>query len=1009
MIKNIFVNKTNFLAFSDMLESVCEDEKNIIIVPDKFSLSSEQLFLEKRVVSFSTQIFSLTKFASMVLKENLDGKKVIDKNISIMLISCIIKENQQSFRHFKSIKSVAEFSADVFKFISQIESSGVQDFNENLSKELKDKLFDLNLIYEKYREKQKDFLIDAGKKYDLFVKEIKNSEIVGKSNFFFGMFTNLTAQEKKIVKEIAKFAKSVSFSASKSENRINNNEIFEFYSSLGKNVSVFEKNSLNDYNNFIISTFFDKKKAKFELLNDEIKIFEAKDIEEEVDNLVFEIRKDIFVDNLRFKDLAICVNGLERYEKLICEKFDKASFSYFLDIDEKLINTSYARFVLNFFDALKDFKVENILKILKSGYLTIDEKIVFEFENFAREFVIDNIFCDVHFLKEKENFASFEYVRDFVAKKIRNFAQESAKTQKTSQFFESLAKIFEEFSVNERLQEKIDNLKEKDILKFKRLSQVQSKVQECFDDVSSFCENFNLIDVRFFVELCFENVMISLPSSSCDEIFVGDCLKSIYKNYEKVYVLGADSSFPSLVRDDALLSDDELKQIEKDAEIEPKSTKTNKINYYKAFENLLSSNKNLVLSYFVKNRSGVNFPSISIKNFLEHFLVNSTPIKMTKISGDVLEALDYNDILNVLSLKFGSKKDFVKSFYLSKPSKAKDVMQKFILDRTNWKIDEEKEEIDKNVIHIKNYSSSSVEDYFACPRKYFLKDVLKISKPNECLFDGRIVGLIVHDCLKKIAGFMGKRQEIDRKTKEKIVFDVLNSDEISFLKQNRTNKQLFENLTNEILRLFDFVIENQKTSEFVLKKAEYRFEKVYNGFLLKGFVDRIDETENEFVVIDYKTGNTKIDYADIVLGKKVQLLLYAKVLEEILSKKCVGVFYLTINDDYSTKEQNNIFYNGILIDNELIRKKLIGENEKFFELKEKYLLSENQFDKLKNYVFEKVMTAIKNIQKENFCEFPTSYDGKTSCDYCDFKDICLFVRPNCLEYDDEMIKEILDD
>ena len=71
-------------------------------------------------------------------------------------------------------------------------------------------------IYRKYEE-----LIN----YTLFLNEIKNSEIIKKSNFYFGMFNSLTTQGKNIIKEICKYAKSVSFACAKTQSRVNNNEI----------------------------------------------------------------------------------------------------------------------------------------------------------------------------------------------------------------------------------------------------------------------------------------------------------------------------------------------------------------------------------------------------------------------------------------------------------------------------------------------------------------------------------------------------------------------------------------------------------------------------------------------------------------------------------------------------------------------------------------------------------------------------------------------------------------
>jgi len=219
----------------------------------------------------------------------------------------------------------------------------------------------------------------------------------------------------------------------------------------------------------------------------------------------------------------------------------------------------------------------------------------------------------------------------------------------------------------------------------------------------------------------------------------------------------------------------------------------------------------------------------------------------------------------------------------------------------------------------------------------------------------------------------------------------------------------------EIKKLFVFIENQQKNSNFIISKAEFKFEKILDGIKFEGFIDRIDESENEFIIIDYKTGSTKISYAEIVFGKKIQLILYAKILETILNKKCAGIYYLSVNDDFSTDNKLKIYLNGITknanntvfrLDNSMFyEKNSIKSN--YFEFSDKFVLSKTEFENLLGKTYEKVINAIKQIENGKFGAMPLNLDNKSSCEYCDYKEICNLKAENKVELDDNLLNELL--
>lgn len=1011
-MQKIFVDKTNIYAFKNMLKSINENENNIIIVPDKFSLNSEQLFFEENnlTVSFSTQTFSLTKLASKVLEKQLMKKKLIDKNISVMIISQIISENKHNFKYFKNIKDEVNVSLDVYNFISQVLSSQVLSFCDNLPKELQNKIDDMNLILKEYLKRINKDLVDSSFKFELFLKEIKNSNLIKNTNFYFGMFESLTNQVKSIIKEIAKYAKSVNFSASEIDNRVNNNDILNFYKSCEKNFEIVKTNSLDKFSNFMQNNFFSSNNQKLLIENNRLILFEAKNIDDEIDNIVYEIKKDIFLNNLRFKDIAVCLTDQNLYLQKIKEKFAKANINFFVDENQKLSDCGYARFLLMLLNSVLYFDVYDAINILKSGFVLIDEQKVENFEIFVNKIGLKSFFetQKINCFCEDELFENFRMIVDSFVNLIFDFKKEIENVD-TNEFFLKFDKLIESLGAKKMLKQKIENFKETNVILFKQYNQIEAKVDKCFENICEFeNQKINIKKIIYFVKLCFENTLISLAPISVDSVFVGDCENSYFKSYKKIYILGASSNFPKLTADNAIFAENELKKLEKNVGINPKPSLVNKLSYFRCFEILLNSTQNLVLSYCAKSGNGQNYPSVFIKNCLKHFEREDGDMSFLKVNLDVLNTFDYNQILPILSIKFSNFDDFIKNYYLQENGKLKEVLEKVVKDKTDWKFEFLKDNIDKNLIETKIFSSSSLEDYFGCSKRYYFKDVLKL-KPKETMdFDSRVVGNIVHCCCKELCDRIIKNEPIDRKKQEEIVENIFLQKKYAFLKTVENSENKIFNLKNEILKLFDFILENQKQSEFKICKTEFGFLKQFDGITFKGFVDRIDETNDEFVIIDYKTGKTKIDYCDIFVGTKIQLLLYAKILEKVLNKKCVGVYYLSVSDDFSTKKKQKIYFNGITVNENNVLHRLNFKDENF-EFKDKFLLTKKQFDNLLNFVFEKIKTAVKNIENANFLENPVVIDDFSCCDYCEYSSVCLQKHENIIEFDENMIKEILDD
>lgn len=1019
----LITNKLNILAFKDLIDEIDITTNSIIVVPDKFTLSAEQMFFEQKNVmaNFSVRVFSLSKLANIVIGNELISKKIIDKSISLMIISSIIEENLSKFKYFTNIKDINQITEDIFNVISQIKSSKINDFNDNLPEILKIKFSDLKFIMEEYTKRQENYLVDASKKFDLFLKHIENSEFIKNHDFYFGMFNSLTAQVKDIIKLICKTAKSVTLSTSKSKNRINNNEVFDFYKSIKTEEEKSGKSNLNKIASFIEENFFTTNKSTFNIKNDEIKLFELKNPQEEIENLSLEIKKDILLNGLRYKDISICVTNMESYKELIKKEFNKQKFSFLIDENVKLIDNGYSRFVLDFLNILQFCNNKKVLSLIKNFYIDIDEDIKNNFEQFILKYSLieQSKLTEYKVFKDDELYADYIYVFNNYVLKIYNFKSE-IENLNIHTFYKKFNELLDYFNSKSKLNEKSEFYRDFDILKYKQYVQIEEKIFECEKNICEFYnEKININKLSNFMTLCFNNTTISVPCTSVDSIFVGDYNNSFYKPCKKMYVIGCDSkNCPNLKQDISLFTDKELENLQKDNIIEPKVIDANRLNYYKCFQTFLSFEENISISYsLIDNMGNRNFPSNIYKNFVSRFLKNNEKLVIEKRSLNLLNYFEGNEILSLLPFKFNSKDSILKYYYQVEDSRLKIVLKNLLENYYNEiLIDKNDEIIDKNLIKVNNFTASNLENYFSCPSKFLFKEILKLKKFEPINLDAKVIGNIVHLCCYKLGQKLIRNEDVNEIEKNNLINEILNSKEFKFIYYLENSKQIIENLRNEILRLFDFIINEQISSEFKISKVEYKFEHNENGKKFKGFVDRIDENDKEFIIIDYKTGNTRIEYSDIVFNKKIQLFFYATILEKILNKKCVGIYYLSINDDFSKTDKVKIILNGITVNENNNLHKLDNASyfEKtiksyYFDFKEKYLLNTIQFNKLKDYTYQNVLNAINEIKNANFSANPTLKDDISACEYCDYNVICKYKSERVLNYTDDLIKDIIDD
>ena len=310
------------------------------------------------------------------------------------------------------------------------------------------------------------------------------------------------------------------------------------------------------------------------------------------------------------------------------------------------------------------------------------------------------------------------------------------------------------------------------------------------------------------------------------------------------------------------------------------------------------------------------------------------------------------------------------------------------------------EKTEEDITNINKYlqetglTPSALNEYIKCPLKFYYTYIKGIREKFEVAttLDAAQLGTVFHAVMELIyTPFKDKKvtkEDLSQYTKEKIeelttkaviatLYELKNFDDVEKYTYEITgeNKILFEIIVEMVVNMLEC---DKKRTPFTHISNEKRYDKDYTtseGYklLLKGYIDKIDETDSAVHLIDYKTTKlndnilaTKVDSAD-ELSKFFYESNYKKYVKEIL-QMC---FYNLLYRKHTNKEIETYLF--------LARMSFDHDN---FLTNTQVILPENW----ETVFCDELDKVIHNlINKENRI-YQT--DNTKNCEYCYFAPMC---------------------
>ncbi len=328
----------------------------------------------------------------------------------------------------------------------------------------------------------------------------------------------------------------------------------------------------------------------------------------------------------------------------------------------------------------------------------------------------------------------------------------------------------------------------------------------------------------------------------------------------------------------------------------------------------------------------------------------------------------------------------------------------------------------------KTTSVSALQTYFECPYKYFFRYGLKIKKADDGLVTPLDVGQFLHKIVELYvtAGMPAKVAEFVEKTAE--------TEKDKFAKYRlKENERTYNKLKEEAVVLCEIVAKQVSSGAFRPYKTEASFGRENSelrtitlpssGVKLVGDIDRIDLYGDRARVIDYKTGSIEFSWKDLYYGKKIQLMIYTRVMREN-AYRAAGFFYFPFSVRWSDDEFDHRLKGAFdskpdmltALDGSLTTENVAdainvpldgGKAQKSLKSTiievslglnkdgDTYILGNNthackeeELDAAADYAVAVADKAATEIMDGNIVASPFADGKKSACDYCDYATIC---------------------
>lgn len=815
----------------------------IFIVPEQFSFQSEKNILnvigEKaalrvKVLSFKRLAYKVFSEIGGVTRSHLNSA---GRNMLIYHIMDKYKEELKTFsaaaRKQGFVDTVAE-SISEFKKYEVTPDILVNVINKIENEELKNKLYDLSLIYREFNNLMEKNYIDPDDDLTVLREKIDYTTAFNGAEVWIDEFSSFTPQQYSIIEKLMKKCSRVNitlcmdgerkftgadiFSVTEStENKIlkiatENNIKLEKPVFLNK--KPFPRFSENKELAFLENNLYAFPYEIFKEKTSNIKIYNSANSFSEIEGVAREIISLCRDKDYRLNDIAVVAGNLESYEKVVSVIFKEYGIPYFMDQKRSIEDNNLVVLVNSIMEVfVKNWSYEAVFRYLKSGFSNIEAEDIDLIENYVlaagikgrKKWVLmdswDYNIYDNDFEREcseetQQKLIRINDIRKKIIEPFKNFREKIVRRNTAAEICTALFEFLNEIDAPEKVEKLIGEFKEEGKQVLANIySQIWNVIMELMNQIVEVMgdEKVNLDKFSKILLMGFKEHEMGLIPSSLDQVIVGSVSRLKSHCIKNLFIVGVnDGIFPSAGLEEGILSDNDRNLLlEKGVEL-AKDTKTRAFEeQFLVYTTLTNCSDNLIVSYPMSDIEGKSLrPSIIINRL-------KTLFPLMNVQSDIIKSEDDEENVNLISSQIPTFNEMVFAFrksiddnyrselwrdvyrYYSKDEKWANISENILsgMFYTNQVDSISKEKAEKLYGTNPKMSVSRFEKYIACPFAYYVQYGLKLKERKMFNLTAPDIGSFMHKVIDEFCVEIKKNdikwQDVDEKIRERIISDIV--------------------------------------------------------------------------------------------------------------------------------------------------------------------------------------------------------------------------------------------
>ncbi|MBK5243559.1 MAG: exodeoxyribonuclease V subunit gamma [Eubacteriaceae bacterium] len=787
---------------------------------------------------------------------------------------------------------------------------------------------------------------------------------------------------------------------------------------------------------------------------DDISLTQCQNTWEEVEKGAQKILGLIRDDGFSFKDIVVLTGDIEEYGSIIKRIFTQYKIPFFMDDLRAVGDNHLVEAVIAALETLQNnFRFDDIFGFVKTDFSPITLAECEDLENYVLEFGIRGKQWEREFTKISQNEAlNLESLNALRLKLITPLSAlgEEMKGKKTWAF---RTQALYEFLVTIKIPEKIDVLVDKlfeanDYEAMGSYHQIWNILMEVFDQIAETMgeDQVSLEDYLRILRSGFQGYRLGILPPHRDVVSITDLRRSRSGAFAVLLVFGLNEGLiPGVGTEPNLISDAE-RLVLANHQIILQNNREFQMNQerFLVYDLLNKPQSRLYLYWALSDMEGnTRQPSLLLSQIMGIFptlKVHSTLNQDTEELWDKISTPESTLWHLTAYLRNKKNKDQEESEEASalwntvqtwyENSETYGTLYQTLIETLNYQgVPEELTPQDAKQLYgnTMRTSISRLERFRQCPFSHYIKYGLKPEGRPIYTVQAPEIGTLLHEL---IDGFFKAvdQQNLNlrslSKEKRDTIIEAVMAKSLPQIKTNVFNstgeyQYLGKKLERVGKKSIDILMKHLCAGEFEPKYTEFKFEQELfipeidlGEIKIVGKIDRLDLYQKDGTtwvkVIDYKSGNQKINFDDIYYGLSLQLLVYLDGAMSVIEGDDIlpgGTFYFHVDDpivrvDFSQSiegEINKAFkLNGLLLDDPKVIAAMDGNSDRSkseilpLNSNSAAKLSQSEFEAVIRYVRATVVHQITRIYQGDIQIKPYKKGLDYGCKFCEYKGICQF-------------------